>query len=434
MIDINIQTIIESVSLKTGTLLTNFRIYIELVTILVCWLLATISGRKSKPYVSSLLDRLLPYEGVIGQLKKALLDNLTPVYSLLLLWFSLITERHFGLEGNLLNLVASLLTAWVIIHLTSSCIKDAFWYKTIAFTAWVIAALNITGLLHPTIDFLRKVGFSVGDININLFSIIKASVVLLFLLKSVSFFTSFAERRISTMTNLTPSVQVLFTKFLKISLFAMVLIVTVQSMGLNLTAFTVFSGAVGVGVGLGLQKVISNLFSGVILLMDRSLKPGDVIQIDNKYGWVTRLNARHVSIVTRDGTEYLIPNDDLITSQVINWSYSDKNVRLRAPVGISYESDVKKAMALMVEAAKEMDRVLKNPEPVCRLMGFGDSSIDLELRFWINDPAKGINNVRSAIYLNIWDKFGGNNIVIPFPQRDVNLKVNVQDLPDHYNG
>ncbi len=195
-----------------------------------------------------------------------------------------------------------------------------------------------------------------------------------------------------------------------------------STVGIDLTAFAVFSGAVGVGIGFGLQKVVSNLISGVILLMDKSVKPGDVITVGETYGWINTLGARYASVVTRDGTEYLIPNEDIITQQVVNWSYSNNAVRLKIPIGISYKADVRKAIALCLEAAAEVERVVDQPKSVCLLKGFGDSSVDLELRIWISDPQNGVSNVKSQVLLLVWDKFHAHDIEIPFPQRDLHIR------------
>ncbi|MEJ2761554.1 MAG: mechanosensitive ion channel [Gammaproteobacteria bacterium] len=221
---------------------------------------------------------------------------------------------------------------------------------------------------------------------------------------------------------LTPSIGVLISKLVRISLIIGGFLLAISSVGINLTVFTVFGGALGVGLGFGLQKVVSNFISGIILLLDKSIKPGDVISIGDTYGWVNSLNARYVSLDTIDGKEHLIPNEELIIQRVENWSYSNKRLRLRVPVGVHYKSDVRKAMQLCVDAANESVRVLEHPKPVCMLRGFGDSSVDLEIAFWINDPEKGLNNVESDVLLRIWDKFHENDVEIPYPQRDVYLK------------
>lgn len=219
-----------------------------------------------------------------------------------------------------------------------------------------------------------------------------------------------------------PAMQVLVLKLTKIVLLTFAVAAALNSVGIDLTGFAVFSGAVGVGVGFGLQKVVSNLVSGVILLLDQSIKPGDVIQIDNNYGWITKLNARFVSVTTRDGMEYLIPNEDLITQRVTNWTYSDDRVRLHVPFGIGYSCDVPLAMRLAIDAAKAADRVLDAPEPTCLMMGFGENTINLELRFWIRDPHNGTHNVRSKVMLGLWERFRDSGIEMPLPQRELTLK------------
>ncbi len=181
------------------------------------------------------------------------------------------------------------------------------------------------------------------------------------------------------------------------------------------------SGAIGVGLGFGLQKVVSNLVSGVILLLDKSIKPGDVISLGDTFGWINTLGARYVSVVTRDGKEYLIPNEDLITSQVVNWTHSDNTVRIDITFGTSYGDDPHDVRRIAVEASAAVARVLLLPKPVCHITGFGDSSVDYILRFWINDATAGLTNIRGNVFLALWDAFKSAGISIPFPQREVKV-------------
>ena len=224
------------------------------------------------------------------------------------------------------------------------------------------------------------------------------------------------------MPGVTPAAGVLFGKLIRVLLFTIAIVVGLNSVGIDLTAFAVFSGAIGLGIGFGLQKVFSNLISGVILIMDRSVKPGDVIAIGDTYGWINSLSARYVSLITRDGTEHLITNEEMISQRVENWSFSNRLVRLRIGFGISYRSDLRKAMELAIEAAGEPDRILEDPKPVCHLLGFGDSSVNLELRVWIRDPQNGLTNVKSQVLLGIWDRFQEHGVEFPFPQHDLHLK------------
>jgi small-conductance mechanosensitive channel len=325
----------------------------------------------------------------------------------------------------LVDTAARLLTAWLIIRLTTAMLKDSNWARLLSVAAWLIAALHILNLLIPVINLLDQLAIDLGGVRISMLLLIKGVIVFAVLLKFASSGSSLLEKRILSLEELTPSVQVLLSKALKITLLAVAVIVALSSLGINLSAFAFIGGAIGVGVGFGLQKVVSNLVSGVILLLDRSIKPGDVIAIGSTYGRIQSLGARYVSVATRDRTEYLIPNEDLITTQVINWSFSDKLVRLKIVVGVSYDSDIHAVMRLMVETAATIPRVLADPKPVCQLKNFGDSSVDMELRIWISDPENGISNVSSAVRVALWDVFKEHGIEIPYPQRDVHVNSNL---------
>jgi small-conductance mechanosensitive channel len=215
--------------------------------------------------------------------------------------------------------------------------------------------------------------------------------------------------------------QVLVVKFLQMLLYGTAFFIGLRAVGVDLTGLAVLSGAIGVGLGFGLQKVVSNLVSGVIILLDKSIKPGDVISLGETFGWINSLGARYVSITTRDGREYLIPNEDLITGQVVNWSHSDEFVRLDIHFGTAYGDDPHKVRRIAIEAARTVPRVLGEQPPVCHIVGFGDSSIDYILRFWIRDPTGGLTNIRGNVYLALWDAFQAHGISIPFPQREVRL-------------
>jgi small-conductance mechanosensitive channel len=345
-----------------------------------------------------------------------------PIVALLLLWSLAALASVFGWPHLLLTTFVNLLAVWLVIRLTSGIIRDEAWSRFIAIVAFGIATLNILDLLQPTVEFLDNIGMTVGGVYLSLFSVATVVLQLAVLLWLAVVCSRLVEHRIRKARNLTPSIQVLMGKLLKSALVVVAFAIALRSIGIDLTAFAVFTGAIGVGIGFGLQKLVSNLISGIILLLDKSIKPGDVIEVGESFGWVSSLGARYASVTTRDGKEWLIPNEDLITQRVVNWSFSNDRLRLPIPVGIAYNSDVRLAMALVEEAALATNRVLKDPAPVCRLMGFGDSSVDLELRIWILDPSAGVVNVRSAVLLEIWDRFHANNISIPFPQRDLHMK------------
>jgi small-conductance mechanosensitive channel len=352
----------------------------------------------------------------------ALVSLALPVAWLTLQWLSVLVAAAAGWPHHLIKTVVSLLTAWVIIRLSSSLVRDPVWSRAVAITAWTIAALTIVQLLQPTLTLLDQLAITIGGLRISALLVIKGMLAMAALLGLATFASRLLERRIKGAPTLTPSVQVLFSKLLKIVLVTIAVVVALSSVGIDLTAFAVFSGAVGVGVGFGLQKVVANLISGVILLLDRSVKPGDVIGVGATYGWIDSLGARYVSVVTRDGIEHLIPNEDLIVTRVENWSYSNNLVRLKIPIGIGYRSDPRRAMDLCLEAARATARVLRDPAPVCLLTGFGDSAVELEVGIWIRDPTNGTTNVKSEVLLNVWDRFQEHDIEIPFPQRDLHIK------------
>ncbi len=352
----------------------------------------------------------------------ALASVANPIAWLGLQWIANGIARALEWPYHALTVVASLLTAWLLIRLATLLVPNAALARFIAIAAWTIAALNIFGLIDSASALLDSWSVNVGEVRVSPLTVVKVGLSLWFALWLANGLAALVERRLELSPSVAPTMRVLGAKLTRIGLIIAAILIAVSAVGIDLTAFAVFSGALGVGLGFGLQKIFSNLVSGVILLMDRSIKPGDVIAINNTYGWINYLGARYVSVITRDGSEHLIPNEELITQRVENWSYSDDLVRLRIPIGISYDSDPRVAIALCVEAAEMVPRIILQPEPRCQVVRFGDSSVDLELRVWINDPQNGRGNVISEVLLGVWDRFHENGISIPYPQRDLHLR------------
>ncbi len=326
-----------------------------------------------------------------------------------------------GLPIYTLRIAASLLGAWIVISLAASLVRNPQLSRFIQITAWSIAALNIVGLLGPVADILDQAALELGELRISVLSVLVGMITFATLVWFSVAASNMFEKRLQKIPALTPALQVLFGKLIKVTLIALAIVIGLSSAGIDLTAFAVFGGAIGVGIGFGLQKVISNLISGVILLLDRSIKPGDVIEVGNTYGWINSMRARYTSVITRDGTEHLIPNEDIISLPVINWTYSHTRVRRRIPVSVAYKTDLELAMKLMSEAADDTERVIANPAPKVLIKGFGDNGVELELRMWIDDPQHGVSNVASEVMKRIWDSFHENGIEFPYPQRDVHL-------------
>ena len=341
------------------------------------------------------------------------------------LWIATLVLTGFSINHYVVRIAASLLNAWILIRIFSSAVSDPFWSKAFAVGMWLIAALSIMRLLNPTIAMLDSIGTTIGGTKVTAYLVLKGGLTAAILLWAASAGSKILQSRVSNSQNLTPSVQVLISQLGRFTLLFLAVVVALNVVGIDLTALAVFSGAVGVGIGFGLQKIVSNLISGIILLMDRSIKPGDVVELGDTYGWVASLGARYTSVRTRDGTEHLIPNEEFIINRVVNWSHSDKAIRRKVMVGVHYDTDVPKAMELMLEATRGIKRIVADPEPRVLLRNFGDSSVDLETRFWIVDPANGVSNVASEYLLAVWHEFRKHGIEIPYPQRDLHLKTSL---------
>ena len=276
--------------------------------------------------------------------------------------------------------------------------------------------------LKPITDLLDRVGFDAGSTRVSLLTIIQVLVTLIAIYAVVKLLTRVINHSIRRASGFDPTQQLLAQKLSSVAIIVAAFFIGIDLLGIDLTALAVFSGAFGLAVGFGLQKTFGNLIAGIILLMDRSIKPGDVIVVGDSFGHVSKIGVRAVSIVTRDGKEHLIPNENLMTQEVENWSYSNRDVRVHIPVGVAYSCDIARAQELMVQAAKESKRVLEMPEPRVWLRAFGESSVDHEILVWIRDPEAGVGNVQSEILNRLWVLFKQNGVELPFPQRDIRIK------------
>nr|WP_095587999.1 mechanosensitive ion channel domain-containing protein [Actibacterium ureilyticum] len=327
----------------------------------------------------------------------------------------------FPSRRYLLALAATIATAWLLVVLLARLVRNPFLRRMVTWGMLIYVTLHYLGLLDQFSGFLDGVAVEFGDFRLSLLAVLKALIVTGILFTLARLVSQTSSSRIRQNPDISPSMQVLAIKFLQVMLYGAAFFIGVKAVGFDLTGLAVLSGAIGVGLGFGLQKVVSNLVSGIIILLDKSIKPGDVISLGETFGWINSLGARYVSVVTRDGKEYLIPNEDLITGQVVNWSHSDSFVRLDIFFGTAYHDDPHLVRRVAVEASQRVNRVLTHTPPVCHIVGFGDSSVDYILRFWIDDPTDGLTNIRGNVYLALWDAFQEHGISIPFPQREVKL-------------
>ncbi|WP_204353923.1 mechanosensitive ion channel domain-containing protein [Yoonia maritima] len=350
-------------------------------------------------------------------------QRLRAIFFVALIWLTIFVMREvtWNSRSYLLGIIGTLAFAWLAVVFATRLIKSPFLRKTVRYGAWTYVSLRILGLLEPTEELLDSAGFTIGEIRFSLLLVVQSLVILGVLISLARFFTTTTANKVRSNKDISPSMQVLIVKGLQIAIYGAAFYFGVKAIGIDLTGLAVLSGAIGVGLGFGLQKVVSNLVSGVIILIDKSIKPGDVISLGETFGWINALGARYVSVVTRDGKEYLIPNEDLITGQVVNWSHSNDFVRLDIHFGTSYTDNPHDVRRIAIEAAQSVDRVLTSRPTVCHIVGFGDSSVDYILRFWITDPTGGLTNIRGNVFLALWDAFQEHDISIPFPQREVKM-------------
>ncbi|MHA7775363.1 mechanosensitive ion channel family protein [Roseibium sp. M-1] len=332
-------------------------------------------------------------------------------------------------RSHFIAIALSLSLAWLFVSVLSRVIRNRLVAKTLSWLAWIYVALVILGFDDEAGTFLDSLALPLGEMRLSLLLVLKAVLLLIATVWIAVILGRYFEEQVQKSDELTPSIRVLIGKVAKFGLILIAGTMALSSVGIDLSAFTVFTGAVGLGLGFGLQKVISNFISGIIILLDKSIKPGDTISLEGTFGWIRELRARFVSVVTRDGREYLIPNEDFITHRVINWSFSDDLVRLDVNFGVSYDANPHEVSKLAIEAAMTVGRVEANRRPVCWLTGFGDSSLDFVLRFWIRDPQQGLTNIRGKVLLALWDTFKENNIGIPYPHREIIMKKEAGEVP-----
>lgn len=375
-----------------------------------------------------LLGQLPKSEGVLKVSLGGVSRVAFPLMALLLVLIGRAVLRNWY-SVNLLNIVVSLLFALMLIRLVVYTLRQVFapssWFhgseRFIAMTIWVGFALHLTGFLPEILDAMDDLSFHIGKQRISLLLILSSILSILVTMLVAMWFGRTLEHKVMATENLDMNSRVVLSKLIRVSLVVLGIIIALPLAGIDITVLSVFGGALGVGIGFGLQKIASNYVSGFIILLDRSIHPGDVLTVDGRFGKVSQLTTRYLVLQSNDGTEAIIPNETMISSTVINHSYTNRNMRIAIPVQISYQSDLHRAMEIMKQAAANQSRVLTAPETQVFLKSFGDNGIDLEMDVWINDPEQGQLNLRSDINMEIWRKFQESGIEIPCPQRDIRI-------------
>ena len=418
-------------------ILLTRNVLIELVGVLACLLAAWFAGAAIGRWYEARGRR--PAPALNGQYLTRRIGEVTAPFlvalALLLLLRLVVGALH--LDDVLVEIAVRLVSAYIIVRIAVLVFEASLgekswlqsWESRAAFFIWLAIAAEILDWLDPIIETLDHFGLTTGKNRITLWSILKLLFTLTIFMVVATWVGRWIERRLMRLHSVALSTRIGISKFISAVLIGLSILLGLNAAGVDLTALTVLTGAIGLGLGFGLQSIAANFVSGFVLLMDRSIKPGDVISFTGQtgtstdgFGWVQELRGRYVVVRDRDGVEMLVPNQHLISNPVINWSYTDPRVRLKLPVRISYKDDPEVALQVLLQACEGQRRVLRDPLPVSRLMHFGDSGIDLELRFWISDPQEGVNNVRSEVNRTIWRLFKEYGITIPIAQREVHMR------------
>ena len=415
-------------------ILSTRNVLIEIGVLAVCLAIGALVGlelsrrhqRQPNPAPMALSWR---YFGTQGNV---IVTPMVVVLVLVLIANSSLLAAHF--DVTLLGAAARLILAYIVVRsavlVFAASLGNKSWIQNwetrVALLIWLAIAAEYLGWLDPIIATLDSLGIAAGKSRITVWSVLKLLFTLTLFMLVAAWISRWVERRVKRLTSVAMSTRIGIAKFANAFLIALSILIGLNAAGVDLTALTVLTGAVGLGLGFGLQSIAANFVSGFVLLMDRSIKPGDVISLSGQsgtstenFGWVQELRGRYVVVRDRDGVEMLVPNQQLISNAVINWSYTDPRIRLKLPIRISYRDDPELALRILLDACDGQARVLRDPAPVSRLMHFSDSGIELELRFWISDPQEGVNNVRSEVNRAIWRLFKEQHITIPMAQREI---------------
>jgi small-conductance mechanosensitive channel len=424
---------LQTASDQAGRLLESTNLH-QVAILAAAVLLGWWIGRRLRP----LIARPETVDDLSGRAREALW--VTAPYACVLLLFAAAAGLVHGLggPGAVVDAAVQLATLLLVIRVLVYAARVSLgararikgWGTPVTFLLWAFLAVHLLGWGENVISLLDGIGIDAGKTRISVWSVIKLLVTVSLFVVVAMWVSRWLERHVLRLDGLAPNMRIGIAKFTQAFLVALSVLVGLNAAGLDLTTLNVLTGAVGIGLGFGLQSIAANFVSGFVLLMDRSIKPGDVISFTGTtgtategFGWVEELRGRYVVVRDRDGVATLVPNQNLITNSVVNWSYSDPRVRLKLPVRVSYRDDPELAMRLMLESTLGHSRVIQDPAPVARLMSFGDHGIELELRFWIHDPQAGVNNVRSDVNRAIWRLFKEHGVTIPVAQREVRLEV-----------
>ncbi len=417
-----IEQALTATMLAIGAEFTSPRFYVQFVIILVGLVSAWMIGKAIRRRVA-IASTSMGWPIAIRLMFRALINNSSYVaFALLMLAARLgMLAITWPSRSHLIAVAAKLAAALIAIKIATSVVRNAFVVNLLTGSLGALAALSIIGQLETVVAALGSVGFDIGDLRITPLLFVKLIALMAITVWSANITSNLFEDRIRRSKDMTPSVQVLLSKLVRVVLLTMAAAMTLDAVGINLAALAIFSGAIGVGIGFGLQKIVSNFISGMILLADKSVKPGDLISLGDNRGRITAMNTRFISIAAGDGRVILIPNEDLITQKVVNWTYTDKNTMVRIPFSANFDANPRRICDLAIEVASASPRIMEGKVPVCQLLEFTETGINYVLTLWISDP-DGLGETRSDVMTRLWEAFGNEGFKAPHPVREIRVR------------
>jgi small-conductance mechanosensitive channel len=413
---------VHSAARSVGAEVTSPWFYLQLGLILAGGGIAIAAGAAVRSRVD-LTARAASWPAPLRLFMQVLVDSTsTAVFAVLMRLARLVMVMStWPSRSYLLSVSFKLALAWLIIRLVTSVIRNSFLVRLVSLSAWLVAALSIIGQLDPAIEALDSVSIVLGGLQVTPLLVIKLGVLLVVALWLSNILSNFVESRITQSSDLTPSIQVLLVKMIRLALMIFSVALVMSAVGINLSVLAIFSGAAGLGIGFGLQKIVANFISGIILLVDKSVKPGDLVTIGDSSGRISAMKTRYISVAAGDGREFLIPNEDLVTQKVTNWTYTDKNTLVKVNFAANYDADPRLVCKLAIEIAAASPRIIKLKPPTCLLVEFAEAGMKFALTFWIPDP-DGMDNVKSDVMLSLWDAFKREGIRVPYPVREIRIR------------
>lgn len=395
----------------------------QLTTVIASFLFAHSFYKLNSHFVfSRIVPKKIKDRLIFQLLQKYIYPFVQPLYIIVTLAIGFSIYRQFLQDAFVIIVTMQVVILVACLKFLRNVTKNDFVVNLIGILVISALVLDAFGILMPTVTYLDSFAITLGSVRVSIYLVIKGFVVLALLFWVSSLVSKNSKQYIEKRTKMLPSTKTIIVKFIDIAIYFFIFVMVLKTFGVDLTALAVLGGAVGVGIGFGLQKIASNFISGIILLFEKSIETGDIVEIDGAiYGTIERFSGRYTLIKCFDGKEIMMPNEEFIVSRVVNWTYSDNQARIKLSIGVAYDSDLEQVKQIMMDCAQKHPKALEDPEVGCYLKEFGDSSINFDLYFWVKDINDGLFEPKSDVYMAIWKEFKEKGISIPFPQREIKI-------------